>query len=318
MGKIIFNRIKNLIPMLLIVSIICFLLLELAPGDPAQAYITPLMTIDDIERVRSNMGLDKPLISRYILWLINILKGDFGLSYINHMPVLPQILERLGSTMLLMGLSLILSIIISIPLGITAARKKNKLIDRIITIFNYIGISLPSFWIGMMFISIFSVKLDILPSGGMYSIEDDSLKNLLQHLILPVLTLSFYNISIFTRYTRSSVYGELGKQYVRTAKAKGLNNKKILFKHVLRNSLTPIVTLLGMSIQRLVTGAFVTEVVFTWPGMGRLMIDSIFSRDYSMIMAITLFSSLFLILGNLVADILYIVVNPKLRLREGK
>ncbi|SHE39952.1 ABC transporter permease [Clostridium fallax] len=316
MIKIIFKRIKSLIPMLLFISIVSFMLLELAPGDPSDAYITPLMSFDDIENLKNNMGLNQSIFIRYFSWLKSVFTGNFGYSLINHMPVLPQILERLYNTLLLVGTSLILSVIISIPLGIFSSIKRNSLIDRLITVLNYVGLSLPSFWIGMMLIAIFSVKLKLLPSSGMNSIGNNSPIDFLKHLILPLLTLSLYNISVFTRYTRSSVYKELRKQYVTTAKSKGLSNKKIFFKHVLKNSLTPIVTILGMSIQRLVTGAFVTEVIFSWPGMGRLMIDSIFSRDYPIIMAITLFSSLFLIIGNLISDTLYIILNPKINVNS--
>lgn len=317
MLKLILNRVKVLIPMLILISILSFGLLELAPGDPADAYINPLMSSQDIENIRVNMGLDKPVYIRYLNWLKNTLSGNLGISYINHMPVTEQIMEKMGNTFILMGTSLIFSILVAIPLGILLAVNKNSITSKVSSVFNYIGVSIPSFWIGMILISIFSVKLNIFPSGGMYTIGNDSIGDLVKHLVLPVITLGLYNTAIFTNYVEASVNEQLKKQYVITARAKGLSEKVILFKHVLKNSLTSLVTILGMSIQKLVTGAFVTEVVFSWPGMGRLMIDSIFSRDYTVIMAITMLSALFLILGNLVADILYLLIDPKIKSSKG-
>ncbi|EMJ6202986.1 ABC transporter permease [Clostridioides difficile] len=317
MLKLILNRVKVLIPMLILISILSFGLLELAPGDPADAYINPLMSSQDIENIRVNMGLDKPVYIRYLNWLKNTLSGNLGISYINHMPVTEQIMEKMGNTFILMGTSLIFSILVVIPLGIFLAVNKNSITSKISSVFNYIGVSIPSFWIGMILISIFSVKLNIFPSGGMHTIGNDSIGDLVKHLVLPVITLGLYNTAIFTNYVEASVNEQLKKQYVITARAKGLSEKVILFKHVLKNSLTSLVTILGMSIQKLVTGAFVTEVVFSWPGMGRLMIDSIFSRDYTVIMAITMLSALFLILGNLVADILYLLIDPKIKSSKG-
>ncbi|HFL3522162.1 TPA: ABC transporter permease [Clostridioides difficile] len=317
MLKLILNRVKVLIPMLILISILSFGLLELAPGDPADAYINPLMSSQDIENIRVNMGLDKPVYIRYLNWLKNTLSGNLGISYINHMPVTEQIMEKMGNTFILMGTSLIFSILVAIPLGIFLAVNKNSITSKVSSVFNYIGVSIPSFWIGMILISIFSVKLNIFPSGGMHTIGNDSIGDLVKHLVLPIITLGLYNTAIFTNYVEASVNEQLKKQYVITARAKGLSEKVILFKHVLKNSLTSLVTILGMSIQKLVTGAFVTEVVFSWPGMGRLMIDSIFSRDYTVIMAITMLSALFLILGNLVADILYLLIDPKIKSSKG-
>lgn len=317
MMKLILNRLKTLVPMLILISVLSFGLLELAPGDPADAYINPLMSSEDIENIRANMGLDKPVYIRYINWFKNSLTGNLGVSYINHMPVTDQVLEKLGNTVVLMGTSLVISILMSIVVGIYIALNKKSILSKIISILNYIGISIPSFWIGMILISIFSVKLQLLPTGGMYTIGNESFSDLLKHLVLPVITLSLYNTAVFTNYVESSISEELKKQYVITARAKGLSERSIVFKHVLKNSLTSLVTILGMSIQKLVTGAFVAEAVFSWPGLGRFMIDSIFSRDYTVVMAITMLSALFLILGNLVADILYMLLNRKVKSSKG-
>ena len=317
MLKLILNRIKYLIPMLILISILSFGLLELAPGDPADAYITPLMSAQDIENIRANMGLDQPVHVRYMNWLKNTLSGNLGVSYINHSPVADQVFEKFSNTVVLVGTSLVISILIAIPLGIFLAVNNNSIVSKLCKGLNYIGLSVPSFWIGMILIAVLSVQFKIFPSGGMHNIGNNSFSDLVKHLVLPVITLSMYNIAVFTNYVQSSVSEQLKKQYVITARSKGLSYNKVLYKHVLKNSLTAIITILGMSIQKLVTGAFVTEVVFSWPGMGRFMIDSIFSRDYPVIMAITMMAALFLIIGNLIADILYIVVDPKLRSSKG-
>ncbi len=209
MLKLILNRVKVLIPMLILISILSFGLLELAPGDPADAYINPLMSSQDIENIRVDMGLDKPAYIRYLNWLKNTLSGNLGISYINHMPVTEQIMEKMGNTFILMGTSLIFSILVAIPLGIFLAVNKNSITSKVSSVFNYIGVSIPSFWIGMILISIFSVKLNIFPSGGMHTIGNDSIGDLVKHLVLPVITLGLYNTAIFTNYVEASVNEQL-------------------------------------------------------------------------------------------------------------
>ncbi|MDQ0268221.1 ABC transporter permease [Cytobacillus purgationiresistens] len=315
MKKVILKRFLNAIPLLFIISIIAFLLIKLAPGDPIQSFVTPDMNPDDVERMRKSLGLDQPIYMQYILWLQNILTGNFGYSIITKRPVLDMIIERIPATLGLMGASLLLSLIIAIPLGMITAVKKNTIFDRIANFFAYIGISIPGFWFGLMLIYVFSLQLGLLPSMGMRTVGTDSIWDVMKHGILPATVLAFQNISVYMRYIRSSTIRQLDEDYVQIQYAYGASKRHVLFNHVLRNVLLPVITIIGLSIPNLVGGAFITETVFSWPGLGLLGVTSIFSFDYPVIMAITLFSSVMLILGNLIADILYSVVDPRIRLR---
>jgi len=287
--------------------------MNLAPGDPAQGFRTPQMSEEQVAIIRASLGLDKPVFIRYFYWLKSTLSGNLGYSLITHQPVAKEILSRLPATLGLMGASMVLSILISIPLGMYTALNKNKFVDNFVSTLSYIGISIPSFWFSMILITIFALKLRLLPSVGMRTIGVNSFLDVLKHGILPTVVLSFPNIAVLTRYVRSATIGELQEDYIVTAMAKGLSKRGILFKHVMKNSLIPIITILGMSLPSLVSGAFITETVFGWPGMGRLGISSIFSMDYPVIMAITMMTSIMVILGNLIADLLYIVVDPRIK-----
>lgn len=313
MARYIFKRTLQAIPMLIFISILSFLLIKMAPGDPVRSYVTPNMSAEDVERVRINLGLDKPVPMQYVAWLKNVLKGDFGYSLINYRPVSHQIKERIPATLLLMGTSLITAIIFGIIFGLIAAYNKNKWIDNIISIISYIGISIPSFWFAMILIVIFSQKLRLLPSVGMHTIGINSTLDVIKHTIMPATVLSFQNFAVITRYIRSKAITEMKEDYVRTAIGKGVSSRKVFGTHILKNTLLPIITIIGMSLPNLIAGAFITETIFGWPGMGRLGINAIFSFDYPLIMAITMISALMLILGNLIADILYGVVDPRIK-----
>lgn len=313
MKKHILKRVLETIPMLLFISFISYILMNLAPGDPAQGFRTPQMTNEQVAIIRASLGLDKPVMVRYFYWIKNTLRGNLGYSLITHQPVEAEILSRLPATLGLMGASMILSILISIPLGMYTAFNKNKFVDNVVTAVSYIGISIPSFWFSMILITIFALKLRLLPSVGMRTIGVNSFLDILKHGILPTIVLSFPNSAVLTRYVRSATIGQLQEDYIITAMAKGVSKKQILFKHVMKNSLIPIITILGMSLPSLVSGAFITETVFGWPGMGRLGINSIFSMDYPVIMAITMMTSIMVILGNLIADLLYVVVDPRIK-----
>lgn len=313
MLRMIMKRVIQAIPMLIVISIVSFLLIKLAPGDPVQAYITPEMNAVDIERITHNLGLDKPIHIQYFNWLKNALQGNLGFSLVNHRPVVDQIIERLPATLGLMGAALLLSMIIGIPLGLLSAQYQNKFFDNITTLFSYIGISIPSFWFAMMLIYTFSLKMEFLPSIGMRSIGVNTTWDLIKHGIMPTIVLSLQSTSVITRYIRSNTISELKEDYVTVAYASGARKSEVLYKYVLKNSILPVITILGMSLPGLVSGAFITETVFGWPGMGQLGIKSIFSYDYPLIMAITLFSSLLLIVGNLLSDILYGVADPRIK-----
>ena len=313
MRSLIIKRVLQTIPMLIAISIVSFLLIKLAPGDPVQAYITPEMGPADIERIRENMGLNDPIHIQYTRWVKNVLKGDLGYSLVNHKPVVTQITERLPATIGLMLTSLVFSMIIGIIVGLLSAANQSKLFDKIVTIISYLGISIPSFWFAMMLIYFLSLKLNLLPSIGMRTIGVHNTWDLIKHAIMPTLVLSIQNIAVVARYIRSSTISQLKEEYVTVQLASGASKNEVLYKYVLKNAILPVVTILGMSLPSLVSGAFITESIFGWPGMGQLGMTAIFSYDYPLIMAITMFSSLILILGNLLSDILYGVVDPRIK-----
>lgn len=313
MLRMILKRIVQSIPMLIAVSIVSFLLIKFAPGDPVQAYITPEMGPVEIEQIRENMGLNSPIYVQYIRWILKALKGDLGFSIVNHRKVVTQIIERLPATLGIMGASLLFSTIIGIVVGVFSAANQNKMIDKIITFMSYIGISIPSFWFAMMLVFVLSLKLQLLPSIGMRTIGVNSFWDLLKHSIMPTIVLSLQNIAVITRYIRSSTISELREDYVTVLLASGASKGEVLYKYVLKNSVLPVITILGMSLPSLVSGAFITESIFGWPGMGQLGIKAIFSYDYPLIMAITMFSSIILIVGNLLSDILYGLFDPRIK-----
>lgn len=314
MNNVLVRRLAQLVPMLFFISLVSFLLVKLAPGDPVQAYITPRMNPEDIERIRQSLGLDKPLFMQYRLWLKNVLHGDLGYSLIYHRPVLTMIAERIPATLGLMGASLIMAMILAIPLGLLAGAYKHRWLDHFLNMFAYIGISVPIFWFGILLITVFSVQLNWLPSMGMRTIgAEDSWLDVVRHAILPCIALSFYNLSTYVRYIRSNTITQLSADYVQTQLAYGATRRSILFRHVLKNVLLPVITLFGISFGELVVGAYVTESVFSWPGMGLLGIQSITSLDYPLIMAMIMLSSTMIIVGNLVADLLYRVADPRIK-----
>ena len=314
MNNVLVRRLAQLVPMLFFISLVSFLLVKLAPGDPVQAYMTPRMSPEDIERIRHSLGLDKPMFMQYLLWLKNVLQGDLGYSLIYHRPVLTMIAERIPATLGLMGASLVLAMVLAIPLGLVAGAYKHRWLDHFLNMFAYIGISVPIFWFGILLITVFSVQLNWLPSMGMRTIGmEDSWLDVVRHGILPCIALSFYNLSNYVRYIRSNTITQLSADYVQTQLAYGATRRSILFRHVLKNVLLPVITLFGISFGELVVGAYVTESVFSWPGMGLLGIQSITSLDYPLIMAMIMLSSTMLIVGNLLADMLYRVADPRIK-----
>lgn len=296
-----------------IVSILCFVLVKAAPGDPVMTYVQPNMSEAYIETLRENLGLTKPLYVQYFIWLGNILRGNFGYSLVNMRPVLSQILERLPATVCLMGTSLLLAVILSIPLGLFSGKYKNGILDKITSVLSYVGISIPNFWFGILLIYLFSVYLGWLPSIGMHSEGDNSFLDLVRHLILPCSVMTFVNMAQFTRYIRSSTITELSSDYVMVQTAYGMSETGILFKHVLKNAMLPMITVLGMSLQSLVSGAMICEQVFSWPGTGQLAVTAVTTFDYPLIMGITMLTALLIVVGNLLADILYTIVDPRIR-----
>lgn len=313
MVKMILKRLAQSIPMIITISIVSFLLIRVAPGDPVRALVTPESSFEDIERIREAMGLNDNYLVQYARWAKAVLQGDFGYSFSNHRPVLEQIVERLPQTLGLMVSALIISLVIGTIIGIISAMNNGGIFDRVFTFLSYVGISIPSFWFAMILIHILSLKLGWLPSIGMRTLGVETTTDLIKHSIMPVLTLSISDTATISRYVRARVVSELKEDYVMTEKAQGFSKADLFFKSILKNSLLPIITILGMGLPRLVSGAFITESIFGWPGLGQLGMNAIFKYDYPLIMATTMFASLLLIFGNLLSDILYMIVDPRIK-----
>ena len=318
MKKYILKRLLELIPVLILVSIFSFFIIQASPGDPIDNYVRPGMTEEQIEDIKEEYELNGTLAQQYFRWMSHIMRGDLGTSIHQNRPVVDIIAERLPATLMLMGTALAFSLMIAIPLGLWAGLRKNKRSDNIISLISYLGISIPPFWLAMIGIILFSLKLHLLPSGGMHTVNVNTAADLLWHMILPAFVLSLNNMAIFTRYIRSNTISQLEEDYVQTAMAKGTGKRKILFRHVLKNCLLPIITLAGINIAGLVCGSFVVETIFSWPGIGRLAMDAVGNRDFPLIMGYTMFSCIILILGNLIADVLYAVADPRIRQGMGR
>ena len=316
MYQILLRRLLLVIPTLLVVSMLSFAIMRAAPGDPVQMYVAGGMSqgsAEDIERIRQNLGLNEPLPVQYLRWLGQAAQGNLGYSISSQRPVLELIGERLPASLSLMGISLVLSMVIGITIGAVAAVKQYSLFDYATTTFAVLGNSLPSFWIGMILIWVFAVQLGWLPTGQMQSFmpREPAWLDMAKHFVLPVFVTAFVSLIYWVRYQRASLLEVLHQDYIRTARAKGLGERRVILRHAWRNSLIPIVTLVGFSVSNLVAGSYVIEVVFSWPGMAQFGFEAILKRDYPVIMGVTLFSSLFIIFGNLLADLAYIAVNPQ-------
>ena len=305
---------QNLI-LLVLVSIIGFAVLHLAPGGPlAQFALVPGMSQADIARIAAQMGLDRPLPVQYWDWFTHLLRGDWGRSYRDTQPVLDVIGSHLFATLELMITATLIAIFLGAWIGIMGAIRRYSAFDYLATIGAMIALSIPTFWFGLVVIYLFSVKLGWLPPGNMYTIGDGSLLDFLHHLIAPSLVLALVEVAIWSRYMRASMLDVINQDYIRTARAKGLPERTVLLHHALRNALIPMITLAGLQLPTLLGGALVTETIFTWPGMGRLFLDSLGYRDYPVVMGILMFSALLVLIGNLVADLLCAAADPRIRL----
>jgi len=308
------RRLLQAVVLLFIVSVLTFLLIHSAPGGPA-LLANPDLSREQVQQMARQLGLDDPLPVQYLRWLGHVLRGDFGKSYNTVQPVTKLISERLPNTVMLTGLALVLSVMIAVPLGVLSALKRNSAIDRVIAGFSFIGVSIPVFWLGIMLIILFAVQLKLLPAGGMYTLGADfSLLDRIKHLLLPTFVLVVANLAELTRYTRSGMITVLSEDYVRTARAKGLPNHVVLLHHALRNALIPVVTIIGVLLPRAVSGAAITETVFSWPGMGRLAVEAATTRDYPVVLGATLTVALVVVVSSLVTDLLYAYIDPRIRL----
>jgi len=319
MHRFIVRRLIQIIPLLLGISLISFFVMHLAPGDPTALFIDPSVPPEELARVRANWGLDQPIIVQYFVWLKNVLRGDFGVAYIINRPVLNIIMERLPATLLLMISSMFLTLLITIPMGVISAIKKGTWIDNLFTILAFLGMSIPSFWLGLMLMLLFSIHLRWLPAVGMFDplLKDPGIFlrtwDVFRHMLLPLITMTILSLAGLSRYQRAAMLEVLREDFIRTARAKGLPERVVIFKHALRNALIPIVTILGLSLPGLFGGAFIIETVFAWPGMGRLGVMAVFQRNYPLIMGVVMFSAILIIFGNLLADLGYALVDPRIR-----
>lgn len=314
MAKYIIKRIFQAIPLILLISIICFTLIQLAPYNAIDTMITPKMSQETVDLIKAKYGFDKPVYAQYLLWLKGIVNGQFGYSIITHESISNDLIARIPATVILVLPSYILALVISVILGLVSGSNKNKFIDKIIDGFCSIGIAIPSFWFAMIMIFIFGYKLALLPILGMNTIGvKGSISDFLLHFIMPCTVLVIAYLPDLIRYVRSSTIGQISEEYVTVQNAFGASRKEILFKHVCKNVLLPIVTKSGMALPMLITGAMITETVFGWPGVGPYFVNAVRALDYPVIMAILLLSSSLVIIGNLLSDILYCLIDPRIK-----
>lgn len=308
------KRLLSLIPVLFIVSIAIFLLIHLTPGDPASIILGIDASQEQIEELQHQLGLDLSIYEQYIQWISNIVfHGDFGTSYFMRIPVTEAILNHVTPTLSLAIIAQIVTIIIAIPLGIAAANRRGTLADQSIMGVSLLGMSIPSFLLGLFLILLFGVKLGWLPTSGYQSL-DKGLLNHLKYLIMPAISLGAIQAALVARMTRTSMLEVLGSDFIKTARAKGVKNRVIVFKHALRNAFLPILTVIGQTFGLLVAGAVVTETIFNIPGIGQLIINSVERRDYAVIQGVVLFVTLSYVFINLIIDLLYGLIDPRVRL----
>lgn len=317
MKKYIFKRILISIPVFIGITLLVYILASSAPGSPAAMMVggdLENLTPERIAAVEAALGLDKPVYIRYLKWLNQLLLGNFGISYRTGRQVLSMILERLWPTLLLTISATAVSTVIAVLLGVMSAYKPYSPWDYISSLLSYTGVSMPNFFVGLMIIYVFAVRLQILPSSGMYdSANATTIPGLLKHMILPMITLCLQQIGSILRQTRGSMIESLSNDFIRTSRAQGLSEFAVVFHHGLRNALIPILTVLGGMFPFIIGGAVVTEQLFSWPGLGSLMVQSINSRDYPMIMGETVFIAVVILIGNVILDILYAYADPRIR-----
>ncbi len=314
----ILRRSVQAIPLIFGVIILNFTLIHLAPGDIALIMAGEDAAPEYVEALRTRFGLDKPILEQLMIYISNILKGDFGYSFANRQPVVKVILERVPATVLLISTSMLFSTSIGILLGVNASKSPYSRADNATTVGSLLGFSIPNFWLGIMLMLVFSLTLGIFPVQGMYTVgvEMSGIERLIDiawHLVLPALVLGTAKTARYARMTRASMLNVLDQDYIITARAKGCNGKLVLFDHALKNALLPVVTMIGLNFGSIITGATLTETVFAWPGIGRLMKDSIFRRDYPVLMGLFIMVSISIIIATILTDILYAYLDPRIR-----
>ncbi len=332
MVRYIIRRLFETIPVLIGVSIVVFSFVHLIPGDPALVMLGERASEENVAELRERLGLNEPLPVQYLVFVGNILRGDLGRSIQGNKPVAGELARRFPATMELSFISLFLASILGIPIGVISAVKRNSLIDTASMVGALVGVSMPIFWLGLLLIFIFGVYLGWLPTGGrldvtmdlepitgMYTIDSllrgdwDAFGNAVKHLVLPSIALSTIPLAIIARITRSAMLEVLHQDYIRTARAKGLHEKAVIFRHALRNALLPVVTVIGLQMGTLLSGAVLTETIFSWPGIGRWLFNSIQGRDYPIVQSVSLVIALIFVLVNLLVDLSYAWLNPRIR-----
>jgi peptide/nickel transport system permease protein len=313
LGRYIAKRLGFAGLMLAGVSVVLFTLMRLAPGGPEAVLVGGEFSQEVAAQVRERLGLDRPVVAQYGTWALAALRGDLGRSFKTGDPVLTLILDRLGPTLQLTGGALVLALGVAVPLGVLAAVRRDTVWDTVASAISLFGVSFPSFWLGIMLILLFSEALHLLPPSGLseYGREGD-LGVRLRHAAMPTLTLGLIQMAAFMRFTRSSLLEALRQDYVRTARAKGVSGGRVVWRHALRNALIPVVTVVGLSLPTLVGGAVLTETVFAWPGVGRLAVGAVFERDYPVIMGVNLLVAAVVIVANLLTDLAYCVIDPRI------
>ncbi len=318
MGQFVLRRLLIAIPVLIGVTLLSYLLVDLAPGDPVTAFIDPVTRAELgeewVELRQEQLGLNEPVAVRYLLWLRELGQGNLGFSLISGQSVTGQILDRFGPTLLLMGTALFLGTVIGIPLGILLAVRQYSLLDYLTTIGGFLAISTPSFFLGLSLVYLFAVRWRVFPSSGMRTLgAEETAGDLLRHIVLPVTVLALAQIPMVMRYARATMLEVLRQDYVTTARAKGLRERIVLIRHAFRNALIPLVTIVGLSLPDLLSGAVITETIFQWPGMGLLALRAVNARDYPLILGTILVTATLVLLSNLIADLLYALADPRIR-----
>lgn len=317
MPKLILKRILESIPVLIVVVSLVFAITRIIPGNPAIVILGPQASAEDVYELNEELGLNDSIPDQFINYVKGVAQGDLGKSYSYNEPVSDLLKDTFPNTAILAGFSILLALIIGVPIGIVSATKQYSIFDYISMILALIGISMPIFWLGLMLVLVFSVNLGWLPSMGMGSLQN-GLWDYISHLILPTICLATIPAANFARITRSSMLETINLDYVKALRAKGLSEKVVIWKHGLKNALPPIITVLGMQISSSLGGAILTETIFSWPGMGKLMVDAINNRDYGLVQGSVLYLAFIYVVINLIVDIVYMYINPKISYESGK
>jgi peptide/nickel transport system permease protein len=314
MAAYIAKRLLAAIPVLLGLSIIVFLIMAMIPGDPATAILGSYATPENVAKLNADLGLDKPLPQQYLIWLGNILQGDFGRSYALNRPVLDEVLERFSATLILAGTALVLCSILGLLAGVVSAVRQYGFADKAITVLVLVGISTPSFWLGLLLILVFAVKIRLFPASGMYAIYGGGdLPDLLHHLFLPALTLAVVATGVIARLTRTAMLEVLRQDYIRTARAKGLTERRVIYRHAFKAALVSVIPVIGIQAGFVLGGAVYIETVFQWPGIGSMLVNAISTRDLLLVQGGVVVVAAAYVLFNLAADVVQTLLDPRLR-----